>query len=214
MTTSVQKPVQLSMFDLESLETTVRDGVATFLKVGEALTKIRDGEGYKLRGFTTFDDYCESYFGFSVRQGQRLIAAAKTTQVVEQITGEAPASESVAREFSKVTFSPEVVEQVHQELKAEGKPLAKATATDVRRVVTKVLDKVKPNAQSSQPAPEPEPVSAETELDVKTVDIKSSYDACPNCQSVPASYMREGLLWYCSDCGGRVMITAREVGRE
>jgi ribosomal protein S27AE len=204
MTTSVQKAVQLSMFDLEPLETTVRDGVATFLKVGEALTKIRDGEGYKLRGFTTFDDYCESYFGFSVRQGQRLIAAAKTTQVVEQITGEAPASESVAREFSKVTFSPEVVEQVHQELKAEGKPLAKATATEVRKVVTKVLDKVKPKTQSSKPAPKP--AAPMPEMPPAPTIVTSAVDFCPACGDIPQAYQREGDKWYCGVCGVQVVI--------
>lgn len=202
MTTSVQKPVQLSMFDLESLETTVTDGMATFIKVGDALMKIRDSEGYKLRGFGTFDEYCESQFGFSVRQGQRLIAAAKTTQVIEQITGEAPASESVAREFSKVTYSPEVVKEVHQELKAEHKPLAKATATDVRRVVTKVLDKVKPGASKPKPtAPAPVP-----EMPPAPTIVTSAVDFCPNCADIPEAYQRKGDRWYCGACGAQVVI--------
>lgn len=204
MTTSVQKPVQLSMFDLESLETTVKDGMATFIKVGDALMKIRDSEGYKLRGFVTFDEYCESQFGFSVRQGQRLIAATKTTQVIEQITGETPTSESVAREFSKVTYSPEVVKEVHQELKAEHKPLAKATATDVRRVVTKVLDKVKPKVQSSKPAPKP--AAPMPEMPPAPTIVTSAVDFCPACGDIPQAYQREGDKWYCGVCGVQVVI--------
>lgn len=121
MTTAVQTQqefVQLTLFDLEALETKVRAGLATFIETGDALMQIRDREGYKLRGYDTFEAYCEKVFNFSVRQGQRLIVAAKTAAVIEQLTGEAPASESVAREYARVTFPPEVVQEVHAEVKA------------------------------------------------------------------------------------------------
>lgn len=202
--------VQLTLFYLEALEARVRAGLQTFVEVGEALAEIRDRDGYKLRGYATFEDYCEAEFGFSVRQGQRLIVAARTAAAVAELTGDAPANEAVAREIARVAHSPEVVRQVAADLRAEGKSLASAPASEVKRVVTSVVEKTngKPAAKPSpkqatpaaKPAPEPPPaIDAEVSADSMT-------DFCPSCAEWPERYERKGDSWYCGSCGAKVLV--------
>lgn len=209
MSTAVQTtatPVQLTLFDLEALEVKVRQGLAGFLEVGEALQQIRDGEGY-----------CEKVFNFSVRQGQRLIVAARTTGAVKQITGEAPASESVAREFTPVANDPEVVIEAHHELRSQGKTIQTATAADVKAAVHRAAEaKGKPlpkpapkptttakpssNGKPTRPEPKPEMPPAPT---ATTADV----DFCPHCGDVPERYERSGDKWHCGACGSQVAIS-------
>lgn len=154
--------IQLTLFDLEALERTVRAGLKTFIEVGDALVKIRDAEGYRLRGFTTFEDYCEREFGFSVRQGQRLIAAARTADLVERVTGQTPANEAAAREFSKITGEPDapaLVERVQQVLAANGHTIGDAPAHVARAAVESVMPK--PPRSEAAPAPVAQPALVE-----------------------------------------------------
>lgn len=73
----------LSKTRLAELETRVRDGLKSFVEVGNALIELREGKAYKTRGFKTFEDYCEKQFGFTDRHGRRMIAAAETAKAVE-----------------------------------------------------------------------------------------------------------------------------------
>lgn len=203
----------MTMFDLETLEARVRAGLQTFVEVGEALAEIRDRDGFKLRGYATFEDYCETEFGFSVRQGQRLIVAARTAAAVAQITGETPANESVAREIARVAYSPEIVQEVHDELRAEGKTLASAPASDVKRVVTAVVEKrngeSRNGGEASKPAPRPaaKPAPPPPAPDFSP-GLDSASDFCPACGEWPEQYTRKADAWYCGACGSRVAIAA------
>lgn len=200
--------VQLTMFDLEALEGRVRAGLQTFVEVGEALAEIRDRDGFKLRGYQTFEDYCETEFGFSVRQGQRLIVAARTAAAVAELTGETPANEAVAREISRVAHSPEIVQQVAADLRVEGKSLSSAPASEVKRVVTSVVEKrngAPAAAAPAKPATKPAPPPAAPEF---AAGVDTASDFCPACGEWPESYTRKGEAWYCGSCGSRVAIAA------
>ena len=206
--------VQLTMFDLEALEARVRAGLQTFVEVGEALAEIRDRDGYQLRGYATFEDYCETEFGFSVRQGQRLIVAARTAATVAQLTGETPANESVAREIARVAHSPEIVTEVAAELRAEGKTLASAPASDVKRVVTTVVEKrngktetATPASIRARPAPPTPPPAPELSPSL-SAGLDGASDFCPACGEWPEQYIRKDEAWYCGTCGSRVAIAA------
>lgn len=94
---------QLTMFDLEKLEKRIADGLAKFVEVGQALAEIQNREGYKLRGCKTMEEYCEKQFGFSLRHGQRLIAAADTAEKVKQITGGTKAYTLDAATLAEIT---------------------------------------------------------------------------------------------------------------
>ncbi len=220
MSTAIQeKPIQLTLFDLEALEVKVRAGLKSFIEVGDALTKIRDGDGWKLRGFDSFDEYVEKTFGFSVRHGQRLIAAAETARQVERLTGETPASESVAREIKRVVFSPAAVKQVQAELKQTGKSIATAKAEVIARVITGVLQRTTAGAPAKSPAAR-KPAPAQTyspvgkpaapyipEPAIPDMTVLPGSEFCPSCGLIPDAYTRDGKVWRCDECGGAVLIS-------
>lgn len=135
---------QLAEPDLIELEKVVREGTGAFMKVGVALMQIRDGKGYKLRGYKTFEQYCEKTFGITDRHGRRLIAATEASQLVSAATGQAPASESVARELVNVAKDPIVLQKVQDRLEKKHTTLGQASAEMVKDVVAMVTGKPRP----------------------------------------------------------------------
>ena len=69
--------------DFASLHTVVKDGIETFLQVGVALGKIRDGKLYKSAGFKTFREYSEKEFNFSDRRARQMIDAARVGETYQ-----------------------------------------------------------------------------------------------------------------------------------
>jgi len=205
------------MFDLETLEGTVRTGLKSFIEVGDALTKIREGNGFKLRGFDSFDNYVEKTFGFSVRHGQRLIAAAETARHIERLTGETPANESVTREINRVAFSPAAVQEVQTELKKTGSSIGTAGAKAVAKVVTSVLNKESPLPPSLSPGPakpsDSKPATTKPtaqfipEQPMPEVITMPGSEFCPSCGLIPDAYTRQGHTWRCGECGGKVILS-------
>jgi hypothetical protein len=121
-----------------ALEDKVKRGSAAFVEVGKALAQIREGKGYKLRGFATFEDYCEKMFGITDRHGRRLIQATETSATVEKITGQMPGSESVARELTSIAGDQKKVEKVAAILEKRGYSVVTATAEAVKEAVSRV----------------------------------------------------------------------------
>lgn len=205
MTTNIQTqdaPRQLTLFDLETLETRIKAGLRTFIDVGQALAEIKAADGHKLKGYKSFEEYCEREFGFGVRHGERLIQAAQVAVKVEQLTGEAPRNEAVAREIARVAYSPQAdkkLEQVSKQLQKEGKSIATATAEVVAKVVERVI--------SPKPKVEQKPLVEEVvEAQPAPVLATTLTDFCPSCGSIPESYMRQADGWHCSDCDAPVTI--------
>lgn len=65
----------LSEDELTRLENKVREGLKSFVEVGNALLRIQQNKGYALRGYKTFESYCLKEFGFTDRHGRRMAAA-------------------------------------------------------------------------------------------------------------------------------------------
>ncbi len=145
------KDVTISTGRMTELEKTVREGQRTFITVGAALMEIRDTKGYKLRGYKTFEEYTLAEMGIGDRYGRRIMQATETAQTVKQITGAAPASESVARELAPVVGDPKKVEKVAAALQRKGLTVATATAEVVKEAVQKV---------NAKPAAPPKPAQA------------------------------------------------------
>ena len=49
---------------LKSLEDVIRNGQQTFLDVANALAEIMEAQLYRLHGFGSFAEYCETVWGF------------------------------------------------------------------------------------------------------------------------------------------------------
>lgn len=193
-------PRQLTLFDLEQLETRIRAGLRTFIDVGNALNEIKVSNGHRLKGYTSFEAYCEAEFNFGVRHGERLIQSAKAALKVEQLTGELPKNEAVAREIARVAYSPKAetnLKTISKELKREGKTLATATAEVVAKVVERVIN--------PKPKIEQKPLVEEV-IEEPPVLGTSLTDFCPSCGSIPQSYTHRDDGWHCSDCDAPVTI--------
>ena len=96
----------ISETQLVELENKIRQGKDAFIAVGNAFIEIRNGRGYTLRGYKTFEQYCDKVWGISDRHARRLMSGAEAAETVRQIAGETPANEAVAREFACVSVAP------------------------------------------------------------------------------------------------------------
>lgn len=193
-------PRQLTLFDLEQLETRIHAGLRTFIDVGNALAEIKAADGHKLKGYTSFEAYCEAEFGFGLRHGERLIQAAQVAQKVESMTGELPKNEAVAREIARVAYSPKAetnLKAVTKELKKEGKSLATATAEVVAKVVERVIN--------PKPKVEQKPLVEEV-IETTPPTAAALTDFCPTCGELPDIYSRQADGWHCANCDALVMI--------
>lgn len=184
---------------LTELEGQVRRGLDSFVAVGNALAEIKARNGFMLRGAKTFDEYCEKAFGFSERNGYRMIAAAETAKKVEAAVGERPRNEAAARELKAVAHDPMLLEKVNDRLKKAGQTVATATAEKIHEVVEKVKPQTKPmfgqpSDGSSQKSDKP-----------KMPELR---DVCPQHGGVPDSYFHLSDGWHCGmeDCGALVML--------
>lgn len=65
--------------DLIVYEQVIQRGKQAFVEVGNALRKIRDGRGYRFT-HSTFEDYVEQRWGFSVSTGYRLMDASEVSE--------------------------------------------------------------------------------------------------------------------------------------
>ena len=65
--------------ELSRLEKVVGEGLANFIAVGNALSKIRDQKLYRAT-HGTFEEYCRQRFSISKTHGNRLIAAAEVSR--------------------------------------------------------------------------------------------------------------------------------------
>lgn len=178
---------------LTELEGQVRRGLDSFVAVGNALAEIKAKNGFMLRGAKTFDEYCAKSFGFSERNGYRMIAAAETAKKVEAAVGERPRNEAAARELKAVAHDPRLLEKVNDRLKKAGQTVATATAEKIHEVVEKVKPQTKPMFDEPK---EKKPALPELR------------DVCPKCDTTPGSYYHLSDGWHCGaeDCGALVMI--------
>ena len=133
--------------ELARCEGIIRRGLDTFVQVGLALTKIREERLYRYaegKSYKSFDEYCRTRWGFSGRQANREIAAARAAEIIiagadggrkTGPVGPVPANESQARPLAALKDDPKAVRQVWQQSidYAGGKqPTAEQVQTAVR----------------------------------------------------------------------------------
>ena len=177
---------------LTELEGQVRRGLDSFVQVGNALAEIKNRNGFMLRECKTFDEYCAKTFGFSERNGYRMIAAAETAKKIEAAVGERPRNEASARELKVVAHDPKLIEKVNDRLKKTGQTMATATAEKIHEIVEKVKPQSKPMFE--EPKPEKKPA------------MPMISDTCPKCGTTPGSYFHVADGWHAECCGTLVMI--------
>lgn len=88
--------------ELEQCEEVIREGLAHFLAVGNALVKIRDARLYRAE-FATFEDYCKERWGISRPRAYELMGASETIGELSAIADTSSiANEAQARELRRI----------------------------------------------------------------------------------------------------------------
>lgn len=72
---------------LNKLELIIKEGQATFVTVGEALTEIRDYKLYR-QNYETFETYCEDVWGWSASRARQLSIASAVSKALPMVTNE------------------------------------------------------------------------------------------------------------------------------
>ena len=113
-------------------ERIIENGLKSYHDIGRALVAIRDGRLYRdLYG--SFEEYCQSKFGFVRQQAYRLINAAQVADNL-QTTGSIPQTESQARELA--VLPAEAQRLVWDRLQQEDTPI---TARKIQEVASQVV---------------------------------------------------------------------------
>ncbi len=147
----------LSAKDREALtrcETTVGEGLTTFLDVGLALTEIRTNKLYR-GAYKSFETYCRDRWNMSSRQANRQIQAARVAGMISPgPIGPAPKSESQARPLVKLRDDPAAVQKAWTQAvdDADGQ---EPTAEQVKAAVQQ--------HQHLAPSPKPQPPAPDIE---------------------------------------------------
>lgn len=116
---------------LSELESTIEHGLKTFVEVGNALMKIRDGRLYREQ-HDTFEDYCRGRWGIERRRAYQLMEAAQVIDNLDVQNFTHQPNESQARALSGLT--PDQQREVWP-LVLETAPNGKPTAAIVESVV-------------------------------------------------------------------------------
>lgn len=129
----------MTLAELTALEQRIHKHLSSYRELGKLLKQIISGKGYLLRGYATMDEYCEAEFDFVDRHGRRLVAAARTADLLEELCGEVPASEYVARTFYVLGNNRKDLCAIAERLRQNGSSVATAHASEVRKEITKYL---------------------------------------------------------------------------
>jgi len=177
--------------ELPELERVIADGLRTFVEVGRALAKIRDGKLYQGEGFKSFEAYCKERWDFTRMRAHQLIEAATVSENVNNCLREAaplPGNESHARELAKLD-DPEEQARAWQEA-VQTAPEGKVTAKHVAAVVAKIKG-------------EEEPASKVTPTDVaRARDALKRFDPPEQVTTEPPEEPRPRaeMWWTCPAC--------------
>ena len=122
----------LAVSELAECEAVIERGLQTFVDVGNALMRIRDGRLYGAL-YDTFEEYCRDRWDMSRSYAHRMIDAAVTTGNLLPI-GNIPKSESVIRPIT--SLPPDMQQRIWQEV-TEGVSNGRVTAAIVQDAVNK-----------------------------------------------------------------------------
>ena len=94
------EPAKTPKERLEELETTIRQGMESFMTVGTAICEIREKKLWRQRNYSSFEDYFKSEFKISKAHGYRLMNHAKICKQLGVSPSEVP--EKVVRPLSAI----------------------------------------------------------------------------------------------------------------
>jgi len=116
--------------ELERCEVVIKQGLQTFIEVGQALMTIKEKRLYRI-GFKTFEDYCVERWSISRPRAFQLIEAANVISGLSTIVDILPKTESQVRPLT--SLEPEIQKEVWTEVvKTHGDNI---TAAKVQNVV-------------------------------------------------------------------------------
>lgn len=120
--------------ELERCEIVIKQGLETFIEVGQALMIIRDKRLYR-EEYGTFENYCRDKWGMQRANAYRLVDAAEVISNLSPIGDILPQTESQARPLTKI--EPELQPIIWKEVLQENETV---TAQKVEQAVGKYLD--------------------------------------------------------------------------
>jgi hypothetical protein len=119
--------------ELERCEVVIKQGLNTFIEVGEALFIIRDKRLYR-REFNTFEDYCQEKWSLGKRYVNQLIQASEVISNLGAIAPVLPQTESQTRPLT--SLEPEIQKEVWKEVVKQSEETRQPiTAAKVQTVV-------------------------------------------------------------------------------
>jgi hypothetical protein len=119
--------------ELERCEVVIKQGLNTFIEVGEALFIIRDKRLYR-REFNNFEDYCQQKWTLSKPYVNRIIAASLTFNNLTPMGAILPESERQVRPLT--SLEPEIQKEVWKEVVKQSEETRQPiTAARVQSVV-------------------------------------------------------------------------------
>jgi hypothetical protein len=99
--------------ELERCEVVIKQGLQTFIEVGQALMTIKEKRLYRI-SFKTFEDYCIEKWAITKTQANRLIQASETIISLTPIGVILPQTESQTRPLT--SLEPEIQKEVWKEV--------------------------------------------------------------------------------------------------
>jgi len=118
--------------DFIRLESVIKNGINTWIEVGNALLEIRDRKLYRIE-HSTFEEYCRSKWNMQRAQAYRIMAGA---EAVNDLSPIGDISESVAREIAK---APEELRDLFYRTALESAGGQPPTAKQVETVVSRYM---------------------------------------------------------------------------
>jgi len=88
--TKIQEAKPEALAKLEEMEATIRQGMETFILVGEQLLTIQRKKLYRLKGYKSFDGYCEKELGLSRSYCYQRIAHINMCEALDVSPEEVP----------------------------------------------------------------------------------------------------------------------------
>ena len=122
---------------LTELEGVIQRGLTTFVKVGDALFRIRYERLYR-QSHGTFEDYCRDRWGMTSRRANQLVQGAEVGTIVPV------QNEAQARELAPLRDNPERLKEAWEEANARASAEGRApTARDLRKSVQAIVRPIK-----------------------------------------------------------------------